>query len=407
MESYQQNGTVTESTSILNINMTESPINTTGDESRTSNYDPCNDFDLIIYTILIGIISVIGLTGNTLSIIVLEKERNKSTTSLLLQSLAVSDNSLLILSLLAFTIPQAYLYTGNVETWKRIMYILERYIAPLLQMPHIASVGLTVVVTINRYIALCRPLTSMRWETHFRVRLQITAVVLFSILYNVPRFFDFYVIGYESNNKTMPLILGYDKTYNIAYRTISYILVMYTVPLLTLAILNTKLIIELKKAAKERVRISTCSRSMRRNEQVAGHQHDVTLILIVVVIVFIVCQTPCFVNQFLWLFRDPPRCGEVHYYYTRTSDMLAILNSSVNFFVYCLFGKKFRQTLANTFECRRKSRRLVLSFKSMNGSGRYNTNGFSSPNTTVTTNTENVTMYVSPDDHFPQEVGDA
>jgi len=50
-----------------------------------------------------------------------------------------------------------------------------------------------------------------------------------------------------------------------------------------------------------------------------GNQSDVTLVLVVVVFAFIVCQTPTFVDHIFWTVLDESlraQCGEWHYYYT-------------------------------------------------------------------------------------------
>ena len=78
-----------------------------------------------------------------------------------------------------------------------------------------------------------------------------------------------------------------------------------------------------------------------------GHQHDITLVLIVVICVFIVCQTPTLVDHILWTIVSDERrlCGGWHYYYTAFGDLLAILNSSVNFVIYVLTSRRFRRNL--------------------------------------------------------------
>jgi len=69
--------------------------------------------------------------------------------------------------------------------------------------------------------------------------------------------------------------------------------------------------------------------------------------LVVVVFVFIVCQTPTFVDRIIWAFVDDDHreCGRWHYYYTVVGDLMAILNSSVNFIIYVLASRKFRHDL--------------------------------------------------------------
>ena len=82
---------------------------------------------------------------------------------------------------------------------------------------------------------------------------------------------------------------------------------------------------------------------------------NITLCIIVIVSVFIVCQTPALFNQIFWaLFQPTEReCGRFHFYYTKLSDMLVVVNSSCNFVVYCLFGATFRRIFLSTVCCRR------------------------------------------------------
>ena len=59
-------------------------------------------------------------------------------------------------------------------------------------------------------------------------------------------------------------------------------------------------------------------------------------------------QTPDkFVDHILWTFVEEKarRCGHWHYYYTAVGDFLVILNSSVNFVIYIVTNRNFRQGL--------------------------------------------------------------
>ena len=53
------------------------------------------------------------------------------------------------------------------------------------------------------------------------------------------------------------------------------------------------------------------------------------------------------VDHILWTFVDVEarRCGHWHYYYTAIGDVLVIFNSSVNFVIYILTNRNFRQGL--------------------------------------------------------------
>ena len=84
------------------------------------------------------------------------------------------------------------------------------------------------------------------------------------------------------------------------------------------------------------------------------YDDHITQCVIAIVCVFIVCQTPALFNQIFWaLFENADReCGRFHFYYTKLSDVLVVVNSSCNFVIYCLFGATFRRIfLATVCSC--------------------------------------------------------
>lgn len=172
----------------------------------------------------------------------------------------------------------------------------------------------------------------------------------FAIIYNTPRFFEHQPLwgtprdtnssGNASNTTYYPVNLGDSRIYQIVYSNILYYPVMYIAPLVILAYLNVKLI-----RALNAIHI--------RKEALTGHKvkdDNITLVIVVIVIVFILCQTPALVNQIFWatMSQFDRECGHFHFYYTRISDALVVMNSSTNFVIYCLFGKTFRKVFKET-----------------------------------------------------------
>jgi len=78
-----------------------------------------------------------------------------------------------------------------------------------------------------------------------------------------------------------------------------------------------------------------------------AQDNNVTLVLIIVVIVFSVCQAPALLNQIFWNVLDNSArdCGGFQFYYSRVSNMLVVTNSAVNFPIYAVFNTRFRQVL--------------------------------------------------------------
>ena len=169
---------------------------------------------------------------------------------------------------------------------------------------------------------------------------------MFSVVYNIPRYFEYkreeVCISRNETKVHYPISeFGEDRIYRILYANILYFIVMHGGPLLSLAFLNYKLIQALRERRRKRALLGKSS---------GGLQQDVTLALIVVVFVFICCQTPTFIDHVMWTFLDKNlrTCGYWHYFYTAIGDALAVLNSAVNFVIYVLTNRRFRVILTST-----------------------------------------------------------
>jgi len=156
-----------------------------------------------------------------------------------------------------------------------------------------------------------------------------------------------------------PLILGDNQIYQIIYSNVLYYPVMYLMPLASLAYLNVKLISALN-AIRRRTTMtsSTAAAATSSHSKVRGRKRrkddHITQCVVAIVCVFIVCQTPALFNQIFWALFEPADrdCGRFHFYYTKLSDVLVVVNSSCNFVIYCLFGATFRRIfLATVCSC--------------------------------------------------------
>ncbi len=316
-----------------------------GDEEKD-----CAFVNFMICTVIIGLLCILGIAGNITAFFVLIKHKTETATVFLLQCLAVSDTTLLITSLFVYSLSNTYALTGKMKQFAEELQVIRTYIWPLGLMAHTATIWLTVLVTLNRFYAICRPVGPFKSYVLQATKIQVLLVVSFAILYNTPRFFEHKVISEEvtlidsdthaNNTTTVSRCLGDSQVYQIIYSNILYFPVMYIVPLLSLTYLNYKLI-----KALNALRL--------RKESLTGHRprdDHITVVIIMIVFVFILCQTPALINQIFWASIDNRVrvCGHFHYYYTRVSDTLVVLNSSTNFIIYCLFGKTFRRVFVET-----------------------------------------------------------
>ena len=152
------------------------------------------------------------------------------------------------------------------------------------------------------------------------------------------------VIWYQQSE---PIVLGDDRVYQIVYSNLLYYPVMYLMPLASLAYLNVKLIRSLNSIKQRTHRPQSHDQSAMNSARERRQRKDdnITQCVVAIVCVFILCQTPALFNQIFWALIEPDgrNCGQFHFYYTKLSDVLVVLNSSCNFVVYCLFGRTFRR----------------------------------------------------------------
>lgn len=149
---------------------------------------------------------------------------------------------------------------------------------------------------------------------------------------------------------------------------------MFLAPLVSLVILNYKLMTALRRTRRKRDtwRLGNPSRgnvsrlsSAGANGQTApsvNHSNrsedDITRMLIVVVLVFVISQTPALITQaFIALIVDEAAAAETclhpfSFFYVRLSDLFVVANSSLNFIVYSFCSRRFRQILISLIRCR-------------------------------------------------------
>ena len=151
----------------------------------------CELYDFIVCSVVIGTVCVFGLAGNTASFLVLHRHKQQTAAIFLLKTMAVSDFLLLVITLVIYTFPSFEPYSGRAQTVFAWFTHSRIYVWPLAMMLHTFTVWLTVLVTVNRYNAVCRAVEEFgNKKTLSATKVSLLVLVLLSILYNTPRFFE-------------------------------------------------------------------------------------------------------------------------------------------------------------------------------------------------------------------------
>lgn len=300
----------------------------------------CALYSFVIYTVFTGLLCIFGTLGNSLAFLVFRKDRLKTSTSFLFQSLSVIDTLMLLSVFPVYCVPQFVNFTGLYPTYMTRNYpFLLVHLLPFMFIAQTSTIWVTVLVGVNRYIAVCMPYQAIRLCTVQQAKKQLAIVLLFSTIYNTPKFFEGRLAGNETVICAVHTVLAEDQSYRIIYGNILYTIVICVLPLLVLTFLNIRLMSALKDVKRKRQEMQS-----PRQQQ----DNNVTLVLIVVVIVFSICQFPALLTQIFWtILGDEARfCGGFQFYFSRISNVLVITNSSVNFIIYCAFNNRFRRVLS-------------------------------------------------------------
>ena len=335
-------------------------------------------FRLWIDVFVVGPMCLAGLMGNTLAIIVMRIDNANKMVSFLLKALALADNAYLMSCLLLQTLKAISECTNWIPSLKNTYPYAEPYIWPFASITQTTAVWVVVLVTADRYLAICKPFDKAKYLSSQKTRIVIFLIPLLATIYNIPRFFEHYTTEMpdyclERNRiLTRATTLRKNRHYVIFYKTGAFFIFRMIIPLLTLTILNCKLMSTLKIAKLDRAKLTNANHNNLNRAR--SRKDSFTLILVSVVSVFILCQTPDFLLRLIVSVRrfqgTHSTLTSLPYSYANTfTNMLLTLNSSINCVIYCVTGKRFRHILRRVLcgRCPKACKKSARPYDPFNG----------------------------------------
>ncbi|KAH3833762.1 FMRFamide receptor-like [Dreissena polymorpha] len=307
--------------------------NTTMNNSNNSNDLSLSNIKFFIDGVLSIIVIIFGLIGNTLTVIVLRNKVMHSSTNTFLTGLAIWDMVVLLGSLLLITLPElSQSFNNNVHPYVVV------FVYPVCLIAQTSTIWITVSFTVERYIAVGYPLKAASMCTVTHARIAVIVVSVAALLYNFVRWFEYQVDSTE-NLKAIKTTLSNNSQYNTVYFLYTYTIVMLVIPLGLLAVLNTFLVLAVRRS-----RVQQKTMHVRQ-----ARENNVTLMLISVVVVFMICQIPALVYNIIYAIHNRKLDTFQIEILSSTRNFLVTFNSAINFILYCAFGQKFRCVFIRTF----------------------------------------------------------
>ncbi len=340
-------------------------LSTCTNNSYFEEHNNSTPFEIAVELYMVSLLCLVGLFGNIVAIVVLRKDRERREALFLLQALAVADAFYLLVSI--FRYPLKYLMPSN-----EMYQSMQLTIFPLLKTAQAITIWMITLVTVDRYIYVCIPLRATQVFNSRNRRCFSCGIFVAGFIFSMPRFFDSCIMTFHdmctgqrlSRFVYKPFFVN-NAYYLDIYNYGLYILLLYLAPLVTLIMLNWRLISAIKRS-KRRHREITALRPCSGNHH--HSENNATLVLIIIVLVFIVCETPELILKVITfidrLMGNTVMSKKLVHYFGTINELLMVFNSSVNFLVYCAFGKRFRHVMKETFK-HRSTHATVLTHESV------------------------------------------
>ena len=296
------------------------------------------------------IICIIGLIGNSISLVMFSGGLVDGPTTYQLQWLAFVDIIFLVTNWFAWTLARVMSYVSVTSGLSShgIYPVLVVCLSPLHFVARSCTVWLTVFIAVYRYLAICKPNGNVYAHVKLHGQRYVKLIVILSILWNFPLYY-YYLESYKKGGRVY-IRLGWsdslsDQFYVVYYRYVTEALVV-SLPLIILCFVTVKILVALsKKKKKSSMQASIIS------------QTSITSVLITILITFVISQGLYFLYWVI-LANIPLlkyRCGSFMYYFYEFTAIGNLLNSSANGYIYFFMNKRFRNALFSRCECRRNN----------------------------------------------------
>ena len=166
------------------------------------------------------------------------------------------------------------------------------------------------------------------------------------VIYSIPRVFQ-YRVEYDSEKdfyKAKKTDYSRSKAYSLGYKIIVYYFFVYLVPLSLIIFATYHLLKDLKVVQAKKIK--TTSKSKK--------SENISLSLGIVVIIFLICNILNPIRRILETYALPDNsdeCPGAMFYFHPVTILARMFNSAINFVVYVLCSKRFRQKIVQVLKC--------------------------------------------------------
>nr|QBE90574.1 kisspeptin receptor [Apostichopus japonicus] len=280
--------------------------------------------------ILFGLMTIIGVAGNSLVIyVIIRHGQMKTVTNYYIVNLAITD-----ISFLLFCAP----FTATLfypSPWLFGAFLC-KFVFMMMQVTATATCLTLAAMSVDRYKAIVRPLQSLRSRTTNLALSVSIAIWTASLVSSIPAILYF-------NLDDDVICVEYWPSWRMAYGLYGAI-VLYLIPLTVISVCYALMLHKLWRRV--------VPGDVYNDQQNLRHKRRTTKMVLVVVLTFAICWLPVHVFSMWYRFaqqRFP--VNDATYIFKVISHTLSYANSCCNPFIYAFMGENFIRYFKKAFPC--------------------------------------------------------
>ena len=310
--------------------------NCTNCSNFTESIDPPKAFVwTIINCVIWSLICVAGLVGNGMVIfVVLTYAKMKTVTNMYILNLAIAD--------LCFLVGLPFLIvTAIMERWI-FGYVMCKIFYIQTSINWFTSVFTLTVMSADRYLAVCHPVSSMRYRAPIVSRLVCVVVWTASLLVMLPIMIYATLVDHPEDEGHSSCTLVWPEAEAIA-GDIAFIwyafLLGFAIPVSLISVFYILVLVRLQSVGP-----------VRKSKEMKKSHRKVTKMVLAVITVYVVCWLPYWIFQIVLQFVP----GNMPWW---TRDLFQIItvmsytNSMLNPLLYAFLSDNFRKSFIKAFHC--------------------------------------------------------
>lgn len=291
------------------------------------------------------ILLILGTVGNILSFIILmRRSMRKFSTYIYLAILSITDTLVLYIGLLRLWIGELNGFdVKNQADWICKLISVAGYTVSDY------SVWLIIAVTVERYVAVCYPLHASMMCNLRRAITVMTSLLIILFFINSHFFWTVHIKQYKIQDEIIYNCEGAPKYVRLVDDVWPWVdAILYSfLPFVIIMVLNGLIIRQVVRARRSRDGLQSTQPDHRRRARESSIK--LTIMLLTISFAFLLTTLPMNISLIISAFYHN-YLNDLHFLsrfkLARTiTELLMYVNHSMNFFLYCATGQKFRHNL--------------------------------------------------------------